>query len=187
MITYRDLTIFCLAGLAVAVCFASIASLLGNLGQVSFAQEDIVVQNGTAVVPVQTAADALLAQVQATMTGIMGLLTTAGTIVAIVIGWIRSKTGDKIISKDVNVRFQTALGQIEQKDNELRDVFRQVLEQREKINAFVDVAKAANPEIAKQYDEYVPKITTKLSEIQRQVDVWQNQADKFYQSAREKQ
>lgn len=178
-LTHKDLTIVSVAAIAVTICFALVAGLVGSL-QYSYAQEDILVtENGTAVVPVTTT-DALVAQVQSTMTAIMGLLVTAGSIISIVVGWIRSKTGDKIVAKDTNEWLETIFSQVRQKDDELRDVFRQFKEHQEQINTYVDIVKSVNPEVAKKYEELAPKLTEKLQETRTQVEEWQKQADRFY-------
>jgi len=163
----------------------AIATALFSGSAYVYAQDEVIItaENSTTgePVPVVTTTDALLGQASALMAAIAGIITTVGTIIAVLIGFIRSKTGDKIISKDVEDKYTKAFAQIQQKDNELRDVFRQVLEQKEKINAFVDIVKTTNPEIVKKYEsEVAPVVSQKLSEVQTQVNVWQKQADDFY-------
>lgn len=182
-LTTRDFTLIGVAAIAVTVCFGLMAGFINDYQHITaLAQETAVVtlDNGSATVAPVTTTDALIGQATTTLTAIAGLITTVGTIIAIVIGWIRAKTGDKIISKDAEDRFNTVLSQVRQKDNELRDVYRQFLEQKEKTNAVVDIVKTLNPDLAKKYEEVAPKVTQKLKDVENQTAQWQTQADKFY-------
>jgi hypothetical protein len=161
--------------------------------QVSFAQEEIVENFTDAVVPdnnptTPTETDLLLNSINGTIAAISTLVATVIGIVTYIVAAIRSKTGDKIISKDTENKLLDAFAQIRQKDNELRDVYRQVLEQRETINVTMDILKNTDPAVAKKLDEIQPQITQTIqNKILPQIGEWQTQADRFYETILKKE
>jgi hypothetical protein len=179
-LTYRDLTIVSIAAIAVTVCFSLVAGLVGNL-QYSFAQEETILTtaNGTAVVPVATT-EQVLGELQGTMIAISGLVATALTIVGTVVAWIRSKTGDKIISNKSNEWLQDLFDKQRTLDGSVRDIFRQFLERSNDIDILVDVAKRTSPEFAKAFDENLPKLREKNQEVLTKINHWQEEADKVH-------
>jgi hypothetical protein len=173
MITHsrrRDLTIISVAVIAVTICFSLIAGLVGNL-QVSFAQEEAAEPSAT---------QALLGEVNSTIIAISGLMATAISIVTGIVAWLRARFGDRVISNDTNSWLQSIFEQVRQKDNDLRDVFRQVLEKHAEIDTVLTVVKGSNPELATKIDEAMPQVQKKLQEIQTKVAKWQADADKIY-------
>ncbi len=162
---------------------AAIASILA-IGltvhlQASFAQE-----NATTVVTT----DDFLASTGGLIAAISTLVSTVVGIVVYVVNAIRSKTGDKIVSTDLYNKFVDAVGIIQQKDNELRDVYRQVLEHKETIKVAFDVLKSTNPEVAKKLDESLPVANKAIqNQILPQISQWQTQSDRVYETLLKKE
>ena len=168
---------FTLIGIAM-IALALAVGLTNNL-QTTFAQE--------AAVPT-TNADNLLGTIGATLAAISTLISVVVGIIVYIVNAIRSKTGDRIVSTDSYNRFIDVVAQVRQKDNELRDAYRQVLEQREMINVTLDVLKNSNPEVGKQIDETLPKVNEAIkTKILPQIDQWQTQADRFYDTLLKKE
>jgi hypothetical protein len=137
---------------------------------------------------VATDTDTLLSSIGGMLAAISALISTIVGIVVYVVNAIRSKTGDKIVSTDAYNRFIDVVAQIRQKDNELRDVYRQVLEQKEVINVSLDILKRTDPAIAKRVDETLPKVNeTVQSKVLPQIAEWQTQADRFYETLLKKE
>lgn len=157
-----------LSTVAVGVCFALAATFLNNFSV--YAQSTVVTTN----------TESLLAQLNGTIIAISGLMAVGISIVTGVIAWLRAKTGDKIVSDGANEWLQALFEQIRQKDGDIRDVFRQVLEKHAQLDVVLDVIKTTNPEVKKRIEEAQPEIQARLTEINKQITNWQNQADKIY-------
>jgi len=161
---------FTLIGVAL-IALALTVGLTINL-QTTFAQE--------ASAPT-TNVDNLLTSVGTTLAAISTLISVVVGIIVYIVNAIKSKTGDKIVSTDSYNRFLDVVAQVRQKDNELRDAYRQVLEQREVINVTLDVLKNTSPEVGKKIDETLPKVNEAVqTKILPQINEWQVQADNFY-------
>ncbi len=165
-ITYKDITIVSIAAIAVTLCFGIMAGLVGNL-QLALAQE-------------QTPTESLLGDVNATIISVSGLMATAMSIVVGVVAWLRAKFGDKIVSDGANEWIQDIFEKIRKKDDDVRDIFRQVLEKHAEIDVVLGVVKNSSPELGAQIDEAMPQLDSKLKEINTKIAHWQDEADKLY-------
>lgn len=182
MLTNREQTaLVCVA--AISLVLAS--GLISYNVQLSAAQ---LVDNSTNVVmpgnePAVDASevDILLEQANATWVAVTGLISTAMAIIVYILNAIKSRTGDKIISAELMNRVVDVTGIVKQKSDELTDVFRQQLEDKQRINAYVDVIKSLNPEIAKKIDETLPEVNKRIqNEIRPQTEEWRRQAGNWY-------
>ena len=169
----KDLTIIAVSAIAVTVCFAIASGLIGNL-QVALAQS-----NDTITTTTTTSTGDILAQVNTTVLAISGLMATATGIIAAVVGWLRSKFGDKIVSAGTNEWLQDLFEKQKTLDNSVRDIFKQVLDKHAEIDVVLGVVKNANPELGKRIDEATPLVKKNLEDINSKINHWQEEADKI--------
>lgn len=123
----------------------------------------------------------IISQLNGTIIAISALISTAMGIVAGVVAWLRARWGDKVISNDTNEWLQWFFEQAKQTDQDVKDLFKQVMDKHAEIDTLFDVFKNLNPEAAKKVEEAAPELAKRLKEVDANVENWQKELDRIYE------
>lgn len=170
----RDLAILGCSAILITLCLAFAAGQIGIYQTLqAYAQE---------APPESIDIQALLGQLQSTTLAISALITTAGSIAAGVVAWLRARFGDKVISDGANEWFQWFFEQLRSSDTELKNAIKEVVAKGAELQVVVDVARKAVPEFDKLYQENAPKALETLEKARQKVEEeWQPELDKIYE------